>query len=399
MSQNFKSTLICSICHRAISVSPNKDGEPYSVRDTSPVICNECAQHLYYNMQIAEDAYYEQFDNDLTVRKYFKIKPLQEIIDNVKNVVIGQDEQVKNIATTIYKNVLYNNPKTKSNIILIGKTGTGKTESMTMLANEFGIPYVIVDATQFTEAGYVGRSVDDMLVDLIGRAGDDIEKAKRGILIIDEGDKKGGYDNDTTKDVSGRAVQRSLLKILEGSDIFIDSKRFKGFFDTRYLTIVYVGAFENAYISRKNRLKPSRKTGFGNEKADEKPQSSRFIAEDLIGSGFEREFIGRFDLIMEMNSLDAEKISQIITKSAKSPFKYYLNLFEGLGIKVNYSRNVVKSIAQESLRYDTGARAIKSIITYMFLNALNEVLSSPGKYSSVTLKPDIVFDNTKYTLR
>lgn len=399
MNKNFSSNLVCSICHRAIENSPNEDGNPYSVRDSSPVICNECAQRLYNNMQIAEDAYFEQFDNESDYRKYFKIKPLQEIITNAKQIVIGQDKQIQSIATTIYKNVLYSNPKTKSNMILIGKTGTGKTETMTVLASEFGIPYVIVDATQYTEEGYVGRSADDMLVDLIGRSGDNIEKAKRGILIIDEGDKKGGYNDDITKDVSGRAVQQALLKILEGSDIFIDSKRFKGFFDTRYLTIVFVGAFENAYIARKNRLKPSQKIGFGTEKKDTITKSFNFITEDLIKSGFEKEFIGRFDLIIEMNVLGVEDVIKIITKSSKSPLQYYIKLLDNLGVKIYYSHDVIKNIAQEALKYDTGARAIKSIITYMFLNVLNEVISYPGKYESVTLRPSIVFDNTKYILR
>lgn len=422
MNVNKGSNLVCSICHKALVNVPNNEGFPYALHDKAPVICNECVEKMYNNMLLFEELFYE--DKEKTAEKkreqefeMMVVKPnqnsisvldtislpgekgLDQIIRNVKDVVIGQDEHVENIATTIFKNYLFRISEVKSNIILIGKTGTGKTKIMKMIAQQYDIPCVIVDATQFTEAGYVGRDVTSMLTDLLEKANNNLENAQRGILVIDEGDKKGAYSNGNERDVSGESVQFALLKILEGSIITIAERgsNRKLTFDTRFLTIVYVGAFQRVYQARDNRINKIH-YGFEDPSAENGKKDFKFISEDFLEGGFSKEFLGRFDFIEELNELEINELVSIITKSKDSPLLYYKYMLLKLGVKVLISNQVIKNIAQAAYEYNTGARALKSIITKMFLRIMNEVMTSEGKYSKVIIYPDIVNDNSKYKL-
>jgi len=327
-----------------------------------------------------------------------KIPDIKSLERDVLQCIIGQDKQVRQIITAIYRAI---NFKTiKSNVLIIGNSGTGKTETIKQIAKRLHIPYTIEDATKYTQEGYYGADVNDMIYNLIENANQDIEKAQNGIIVIDEIDKKAGHE---AHDVSGTEVLKSLLKIIEGTKIKIPvvenplcDEMFD--FDTKNIIIIFLGAFSGLDKIRDKRLN-THPLGFTTRVvANGEKQKSRFLKQDLVEYGMPEEFVGRIDTIVEMNKLNKEDLTLILKKSKLSIFRKYQAELRKRGVALSYDGKLFECIAEESLALDTGARELSNTVNYMFENIMYDILANPNKYKKCTLDLDIVHDNTKYEL-
>lgn len=325
-----------------------------------------------------------------------KFPKIQNVEKTVLQSIIGQDRQVRQIITAIYRAI--NFKSIKSNVLIIGSSGTGKTETIRQVAKRLHIPYTIEDATKYTKEGYYGADVNDMIYNLIENAKKDMEKAQNGIIIIDEIDKKAGHE---AHDVSGTEVLKSLLKIIEGTTIKIPSPD-DSFaeelidFDTKNIIIIFLGAFSGLDKIRDKRLNTN-PLGFVTNN-QEKKEKGRFLKQDLVEYGMPEEFVGRIDTIIEMNKLTKQDLASILRRSKLSIFRRYQSELRGKGITLSYCDKLFDCIAEESLALDTGARELSNTVNYIFENIMYDILANPGKYSKCTLELDIVHDNTRYEL-
>lgn len=327
----------------------------------------------------------------------------KEILPDIMNIekevlqsIVGQDIAVKQIITAIYRSI---NFKTiKSNVLIIGNSGTGKTETIKQIAKRLNIPYTIEDATKYTQEGYYGADVNEMILNLLKNSNMDIKKAQNGIIVIDEIDKKAGHEEH---DISGTGVLKSLLKIIEGTTIKVPltfnlyDERLVDF-DTKNITIIFLGAFSGLDMIRDKRLN-SNPLGFSIKDETQKVKA-KFLKQDLVKYGMPEEFVGRIDTIVEMNKLTKEDLALILKKSELSIFKRYQNELSNMGITLIYNDDLFESIAEKSLVLDTGARELSNTVNYMFENIVFDVLSNPNKYKKCILDSEIAQDNTKYTL-
>lgn len=325
-----------------------------------------------------------------------KIPKIQNVEKTVLQSIIGQDRQVRQIITAIYRAI--NFKSIKSNVLIIGSSGTGKTETIRQVAKRLHIPYTIEDATKYTKEGYYGADVNDMIYNLIENAKKDMEKAQNGIIIIDEIDKKAGHE---AHDVSGTEVLKSLLKIIEGTTIKIPSPDDQFAeelidFDTKNIIIIFLGAFSGLDKIRDKRLNTN-PLGFVTNN-QEKKEKSRFLKQDLVEYGMPEEFVGRIDTIIEMNKLTKQDLASILRRSKLSIFRRYQSELREKGITLSYCDKLFDCIAEESLALDTGARELSNTVNYIFENIMYDILANPGKYSKCTLELDIVHDNTRYEL-
>jgi ATP-dependent Clp protease ATP-binding subunit ClpX len=278
------------------------------------------------------------------------------------------------ILTTLYKNqtVVKSNldkdliAKLKENILIYGETGTGKTEILKRISSIYNIPIVIEDATMLSETGYQGRKITDVLEDLYNASNNNRELAEKSILVIDEFDKLAEKDNESH--VSRIGVQRSLLKLLDGSVFYFNNK----VFDTSKLTIVAIGAFTDIKDNYKN-----------------------ITTDDLIKYGIIRELVARFSKTIAMNKLTKEDIIKIIKESNFSPINTYKELFKLLNVEFNYTDEYIDYIADIASNKNTGARSIKTIFDNSISSALFRIFQ--GEYESITLdKPNT--NEKAYTL-
>ena len=344
-----------------------------------------------------------------------KIPEITKLEDEVLKAIVGQDEQVRRIITAVYR--ARNFDSIKSNILIIGNSGTGKTETVKQIAKHLNLPYTIEDATDFSKVGYYGADVEDMVYDLIKKAGNDVQRAMKGIIVVDEIDKKAKSSSVEDNDVSGVEVLKSLLKLIEGTELLIDMSAFYNMqelkqmietgeteeldtaeFDTKDLIFIFMGAFPGLEQIREKRLnvKP---LGFANNPVKSiGPKEKGFTKDDLIKYGMTEEFMGRIDTIVEMNKLTVEDLVKILTKSNLSIFSRYKSELAKKGVTLEYEDEIFESIAKEALSYNTGARELSNIVNYMFEKITYEVLAKPDKYSQCKLLPDIVKDNTQFVL-
>ena len=303
---------------------------------------------------------------------------INEMYEEIKQTIISQDEQVMQILVSIYKNQKVINSslsdeiigKLKENIIVYGPTGTGKTEILKQIAKICKVPIVIEDATSFSETGYVGRDVSEMLRDLYVQADWDIETAQKGILVIDEFDKLG--QGDMTGNGAGpsrEGVQRSLLKVLDGGTVAFSEDGFESDmidFDTTRLTVVALGAFDNI------------------KKDDD---YSDVTIKDFTEYGIMREIMGRFSKLISMNSFKYEDFKQIILKSTLSPINTYKELFETMKIEFTYDEDLVDYIINEAMALNLGARSLKTVFDGIISDKLFDVFASKPESLHLT-KPE-----------
>lgn len=307
-----------------------------------------------------------EFDEDV----FDKDTDISTMYKKIKKTIISQDEQIMQILTALFKNQKIVNSdfdmdliaKLKENILIYGSTGTGKTEILKRISRLYNIPIVIEDATSLSETGYQGRNITDMLEDLYLAAGKDINLAEKGILVIDEFDKLAEKSGDTQSHVSRLGVQRSLLKLLDGSLFYFDNKKF----DTSRLSIVALGAF----------------TGIVDN-----DDYSNVSSVDFVNYGIMRELMGRFSKTISMNPLEKEDIIKILRESDFSPLNTYKKLFEMLDVNFEFNDDFVEYVAELAISKKSGARSLKTVFDDCISSALFRIFA--GEYSSISLvKPD-----------
>lgn len=320
---------------------------------------------------------------------------IRDLEDCVKEVVVGQDELITRIATSLY-NAHYLG--TKCVEFIIGGSGTGKTLTMETFCKEMGLAYTIENATQYTQEGYVGESVDKMLSNLVKNSGYDFQKAESGILVIDEIAKKttkGRGTGGDGRDISGEGVIDSLLPILSGSPINIKVKNKEFQFETKNLRIFLMDA-----CSGLEKQKENKRIGFNmsNEEETLSPEKSIYTKDDLIAYGFTPEFVGRITKIHVTNPIEKDTLVRIQKESKESIYRMYEKGLKNMGIKLVTYENLFEDIAEATLNYGTGARELLNTTNYVFEKMMHEIYDYEGRVYVAELREGVVKDNSNFAI-
>ena len=397
---NDKKDMRCSFCGK----NPNEVFKLIAGNDV--FICDEC-------VELCSDIIDEEIEyRNITKEPEFKLLKPQEIMDYLNEYVISQDKAKKSVAVAVYNHykriMAKQNDETielqKSNIALIGSTGSGKTLIAQTLAKMLDVPFAISDATTLTEAGYVGEDVENILLRLIQNAKYDIERAEKGIIYIDEIDKiaKKGENVSITRDVSGEGVQQALLKILEGTIASVPpqgGRKHPGEemikINTKDILFIIGGAFSGIEEIIKRRL-GDKIIGFS--KSDELNDDSDIISkvkhEDLVKFGIIPEFIGRIPVICHLEELDEQDLVRVLTEPKNSVVKQYEYLFKLDGVNLVFEKDALEEVARESIKRKTGARGLRSIIEEALLDVMFELPSTKGVKTCTITKDNIVNKTT-----
>lgn len=317
---------------------------------------------------------------------------IKNLYINITSSLIGQDEQVKAVLSAIDINQTITNPRLKQNILICGDTGTGKTEIFRLVGKHLNIPYVVEDANQYTMEGYVGNSISDMLAHLLVKADNDLNKAQRGILIVDEIDKKAGGNGN--EKVATTGVLEALLKLMEGGIYNFEYQKGRTIpFDTTNMTFVAMGAFSGL----KNIANPKPPVGFNSNEVKEK---NPFTTDNFDKFGLLPEFIGRCNRKIIMNPMDKDILLKILTTYKNSPIFLIEELFKDYNVKITYDdkEQLLENIVECALELKTGARALFEIVFKMIENALFKV-QCERSYKKLVLSKETIKDNTIYLLK